>query len=142
MADDKRVGIGWREAVDLPEWGIEKLVVKVDSGARTSAIHVENLRELPDKMLHFEVVLSRRFNHKRVSVETPWVRRTRVRSSNGEIQERYVVQTRMVLGPVEKDIELTLVSREGMLVRMLLGRSAIGSDFVVYPDLKHMTRDL
>lgn len=136
----ERVAIGWREEIGLPDWGVDRLVVKVDTGARTSAIHVENLVEMGGNQIEFEVVLSRKYGHKRVHVHTEWVRRTRVRSSNGVIQDRFVVQTRMTLGPVEKEIELTLVSREGMLVRMLLGRSGLGEDFVVYPDLKHLTR--
>ena len=51
--------IGWTELVDLPEWGIKDLRAKVDTGARTSALHVENIEELPRGYVRFDVILHR-----------------------------------------------------------------------------------
>lgn len=130
--------VGWKERVSLPDWGIVGLPAKLDTGARTSAIHVENLIESDEKTIEFDVVLSRKHHHRRVRVRTPWVRRAKIRSSSGEVQERFVVATTMELGNIRKTIELSLVSRQRMLCRMLLGRSALASDFFVDSAAKYL----
>lgn len=127
--------VGWREYVSLPDWGIKDLRAKIDTGARTSAIHVESLDELGGDRIRFDVVLSRVVRHKRVTVEADTVRRSHVRSSNGELKERYFVRTTMRIGAVEKEIEVSLVNRDNMNVRMLVGRSALDEDFIVDPAL-------
>lgn len=131
MRDGQRRVIGWREYVALPDWGIEQVKVKVDTGARTSAIHVAEFDELADGTARFEVVVSERPSMRTILVEAPLVREAVVKPSSGKRQRRPVVKTTMRLGGVEKEIEITLVSRKGMLCRMLLGRTAIGADFVV-----------
>jgi len=136
---ESRVTIGWRERVNLPEWGVFGLAAKIDTGARTSAIHVENIELAGENGIKFDVILSRKQMHRRVSVTTDWVRRARIRSSSGEVQERYVVSTLLVLGGIEKRIELSLVSRQKMLCRMLLGRSALGDDFSIDAGEKYLT---
>lgn len=123
--------IGWNEYVDLPEWGVSKLRAKVDTGARTSALHVENLRELASGRAAFDVVLDRRKSHRRVHVIARIRRRAKVRSSTGHYETRIFVATRLRLGPVERDIEVSLVSREQMIFRMLLGREALGPPFLI-----------
>lgn len=122
--------VGWREYVALPEWGIATLRAKIDTGARTSALHVENIRRLDDRHVRFDVVLNRKTG-RTVPAEAPIVREAHVRSSSGQLQTRFVVETLVRLGPVSKQIELTLVSRRAMLCRMLLGRRALAEDFLV-----------
>lgn len=126
--------IGWTEFVDLPDWGIRKLRAKVDTGARTSALHVENIEELPRGRVRFDVVLHRKKRDRRIHVKTKIVRRGRVRSSTGHQTERLFVETRLMLGPVEKRIEVSLVDREKMIHRMLLGREALGGPFLIDVD--------
>lgn len=121
--------IGWNEHVDLPDWGVRGLRAKVDTGARTSALHVEDIRELPRNRVRFDVILDRRKSHRRVHVETHVLRRGRVRSSSGHYTQRLFVATRLVLGPVEREIEVSLVDRGPMIFRMLLGRSALAGAF-------------
>lgn len=133
-----RAVIGWRERVALPDWGIPSLIAKIDTGARTSSIHVADIREIEDGLVEFEVVLGRRDKHRHVTVQAPFVRHSRIRSSNGEVTERYVVRTKMILAGKEKEIEINLTSRDNMLVRMLIGRTALGADFAIYPDTKHV----
>lgn len=133
------VVVGWRERVSLPDWGIEALAAKIDTGARTSAIHVENIELGEDQTISFEVILNRREHHRRVPITTKWTRKARIRSSTGEVQERFVVTTRMILGDVEKEIELSLVSRQNMIIRMLLGRTGLEDDFVVDASAKYLT---
>jgi hypothetical protein len=125
------VVIGWAEYVDIAEWGIRRMRAKVDTGARSSALHVENIEELPHDRVRFDVRLHRRNLDRRVTVEAPIVRRGRVKPSSGHSQNRIFVAARVRLGPVEQEIELSLVDRENMIFRMLIGRSALTPHFVV-----------
>ncbi|MEZ4219230.1 MAG: RimK/LysX family protein [Myxococcota bacterium] len=123
--------IGWIEEVALPEWGIPRLRAKVDTGARTSALHVARIRPLARGRVAFEVVVGRGSARAPVPVVARVTRRARVRSSNGAYETRYFVATTLALGAVERAIELSLVDRSSMTHRMLLGRTAIAGDFVV-----------
>jgi hypothetical protein len=128
------VVIGWTEFVDLPDWGVKKLRAKVDTGARTSALHVENIEELPRGFVRFDVVLHRRKRDRRIHVRARVTRRANVRSSSGHQSHRLFVETTLRLGPVEKRVEISLVDRERMIHRMLLGRAAIAGPFLVDVD--------
>jgi hypothetical protein len=128
------VVIGWTEYVDLPDWGVRRLRAKVDTGARSSALHVENIRELPRGMVRFDVMLHREERDRRVHVRARVTRRSRVRSSNGELSQRLFVATTLRLGGVEKPIEVGLVDRAKMIHRMLLGRAALAGPFLVDVD--------
>jgi hypothetical protein len=117
--------IGWREKIDLPEWGLMRVRAKTDTGARTSAIDVADIEELEDGKIRFRVV----YHHDPERI-TKWihadtVRTSSVKPSHGETQQRYVCQTLVRIGKVERRIEISLVSRRGMLCRMLLGRTAL-----------------
>ena len=127
----KRVTIGWSEPVDLVEWGITRLNAKVDTGARTSALHVEDMEYLPDDYAAFDVVISRTHSNRRKRVVAKISRWAKVRSSNGQYMLRCFVRTRIRIASVEKEIEVSLVSREKMSFRMLLGREALEKDFVI-----------
>lgn len=129
--EDAKVVIGWSEPIDFPEWGVYGLNAKIDTGARTSALHVDNIKYLVDDYVEFDVVLSRRHAHRRVRVTEQISRWAKVRSSTGHYSNRPFVKTAVRLGPVEKEIEVSLVSRERMIYRMLLGRKALEKDFVV-----------
>ncbi len=131
--------IGWNELVDLPDWSIRRLRGKIDTGARSSALHVTNLTPLPNGRVAFDVVLDRRRAHRRRHVIAPVSRIGRVRSSTGRYTRRYFVKTTLVLGGVEKTIEISLVDREQMLFRMLLGRTALAHDFLIDPARRHVT---
>jgi len=128
------VVIGWTEFVDLPDWGVKNLRAKVDTGARTSALHVENIEELPRGFVRFDVVLHRKKRDRRIHVRTRIVRRTRVRSSSGHQSHRLFVATTLRLGPVEQRVEISLVDRRRMIHRMLLGRAALTGPFLVDVD--------
>ncbi len=129
---------GWRERIALPEWGVKRLKAKADTGARTSAIDVSDLTELPDDRVRFHLVVDRAHPEKMVEVEAVIVRRARVRSSLGDRHERLIVRTTMRLGPFEKEIEIGLVCRKNMLCRMLLGRSALQPDLLVDSSRTHI----
>jgi hypothetical protein len=126
-----KIIIGWSEYIDLPDWDIQGIKAKVDTGARTSALHVDQLTEHADGTVSFDVILSRKYPEKRQYVRTLLVKKARVRSSTGNYTTRCFVKTRMKIGQTEKEIELSLVSREKMLFRMLLGRKALERSFIV-----------
>ena len=125
-----RTLIGWSEYIDLPDWGIKDLKAKVDTGARTSALHVEDLVVRPDGHVEFHVILDRKVRRRR-HVRAPIVKWAKVRSSTGVYRTRCFVAARMRLGDIDKVIELSLVSREKMLFRMLIGRKALEHDFLI-----------
>jgi hypothetical protein len=132
--------IGWTEYVDVPEWGIRGLRAKVDTGARTSALHVENIEELPRGYVRFDVVLHRAKRDRRVHVRTRISRRGRVRSSSGHQTNRLFVEATIRIGPVEKRIEVGLVDRQKMIYRMLLGRAALSGPFLIDVDRRMVLR--
>ena len=123
--------IGWTEYIDFPDWGIRGLKAKIDTGARTSALHVENLTQHGHDWVTFDVMLHRRHHDRRQHIRTKLVKVARVRSSTGHFSERCFVTTRIRLGPVDKEVEFSLVSRQSMLFRVLLGRKALERDFWV-----------
>ncbi len=133
MSDPERTSrserrtLGAVELVALPAWGIERLPARVDTGARTSALHVEALTELGDGRVRFELAA----DEKRRTLEAVVTRRGRVRSTSGKLTGRVFVTTLVRLGDVDARIELGLVDRRKMRYRMLLGRSALAGRFVV-----------
>lgn len=132
--------IGWKETVDLPEWGIESILAKSDTGARRSALDVCHLIELSGNQIQFDIVLDRKDRSRTKTVVAPIDHQTKVRSSNGEQHERYFVRTTVVIHGRAKKIEFSLVSRESMMCRVLLGRKALEGDFLVDSSQKHVTR--
>lgn len=139
MSQKQKV-IGWKETVDLPDWGIESIVAKSDTGARRSALDVRQVVELPGKQIRFDIVLDRKDRSRTKTVVAPIDHQTHVRSSNGEQHERYFVRTTVVLHGRAKEVEFSLVSRESMMCRILLGRKALEGDFLVDSSQKHVTR--
>lgn len=132
--------VGWRELVDLPDWGITRLRAKLDTGARTSALHVTGVTPIGGDVVTFDIV-RRRGSDRRVHARAPVVRTTRVRSSNGMTATRFVVRTRLRLGPVVREIEVTLVDRGAMIHRMLIGRSGL-TGIVVDPSRRYVVSSL
>jgi hypothetical protein len=119
--------IGAVEFVTIPDFGIERLPARVDTGARTSALHVARLSELGNGRVKFELASGRQRRY----VEAVIGRRGRVRSTSGKLETRLFVTARVELGGVEERIEIGLVDRGEMQYRMLLGRSALAGRFVV-----------
>lgn len=121
--------VGWNERVELPEWGIRSLRAKIDTGARSSALHVAEIEPLPRDRVGFDVVLSRK-RLRRVHVIASISRVSRVRSSTGHRQVRYFTRVVVKIGPILRQVEVSLVNREQMLFRMLLGRTALAGIMV------------
>lgn len=125
--------IGVAEYVDIPAWNVRALAAKVDTGARTSALHVENVEELGRRRVRFDVRLNRRLPREHVRVEATILRRGRVRSTSGVVKPRLFVAVNVSIGGVRRKIEVGLVDRRTMIYRMLLGRSALAGVFLVDP---------
>lgn len=122
---EEPIVIGWREKIDLPEWGLRRVRAKIDTGARTSAIDVSEIEEIEPGRVRFRIV----YHHDPERV-TRWiyadtVRTSTVKPSHGEPQERFVCEALVRIGRVKRRVEISLVSRKGMLCRMLLGRTAL-----------------
>ena len=133
-----KIVLGWSEHISFPDWNIQNLAAKVDTGARTSALHVENLKILKSGRAKFEVVLDEHHPEDVMLVKAPVLKWAKVRSSNGHYQKRCFVRVRARIGPVEKLIDISLVSREKMVYRMLLGRRALQNDFLVDVSRRHL----
>lgn len=130
------VVIGWREWIRLPDLGGVQIKAKVDTGARTSALHAWNIKKNERGGKHyveFDLHPLQRDNKHIVRCSAPLVDRREIRSSSGEAQERYVIQTIAEMGVYRWPIELSLTRRDEMGFRMLLGRTAMKGRFLINP---------
>jgi len=126
--------IGWREWVGLVDLGVEKIKVKVDTGARSSSLHafdVEDFVRDGASWVRFTVHPVQRSGDQVVSAEAPVLEYRRVRSSSGKASLRPVIVTSVSLLGQTWPVELTLANRDEMGFRMLLGREAIRGRFLV-----------
>lgn len=137
-----KLTLGWREWVRLPELGLDSIKAKVDTGARTSALHafevtpiVENGKDRVEFKMH-----PNQRDRNTVVVCRADIKDTRmVRDSGGHEQQRWVIETPLFIGDQCWSIELTLTSRDDMLFRMLLGRTAMRKRAIVDPSRSYLT---
>jgi hypothetical protein len=128
--------IGWREIIALPELGIDRIKAKIDTGARSSALHAFHIREFrrgSKTMIAFQVHPYQRNSKTTIQAEAELLEYREVKNSGGVGQHRPVIITTVELGTQSWDIELTLTNRDVMGFRMLLGRQAIRNKFLVNP---------
>ncbi len=126
--------LGWREWVALPELGIDRIKAKIDTGARTSALHTFEITELDGgTRARFYVHPNQQDTETVISCEADIVDRRIVRDSGGHEEERLVIRSPLVLGGMTVDAEITLTARDNMGFRMLVGRTAIAGHCVVDP---------
>ncbi len=140
--EQKKIMIGWREWLALPDLGIRAVKAKIDTGARTSALHTHALEPYEvDGLLKvkFSVHPLQRRKDIEIHCEAAVVDRRRVTSSDGQTEKRYVIMTDVALGGFRWPVELTLTNRKTMRFRMLLGRAAMSGLLLVDPAQSYLT---
>ncbi|HAR89701.1 MAG: ATP-dependent zinc protease [Pseudomonadales bacterium] len=128
--------IGWREWVGLPELGIKQIKAKVDTGARTSALHAFEIKPFSEggvEHVEFRLHPMQRDLETIQVCRAPVIDQRTVTDSGGHKEDRWVIATSVTIGPHTLPIEMTLTSRDEMLFRMLLGRTAIKNIALVNP---------
>lgn len=135
-----KIHLGWREWVSLPDLGIAWIKTKVDSGARTSALHaffVEPYMENDRQMVRFGVRPLQKRHTTWIECSSPAHDYREICDSGGHREMRYVIYTPIRLGDRVWPIEMTLTNRDTMKFRMLLGRSAMVG-MTVSPDQSYL----
>ena len=135
MAKNKRT-IGRSDKVDLPDLGLENVQAKIDTGAYTSAIHCSGIHlekgANNEKILCYQISGSRiGKGHKTKKFKTQEYKLKKIRSSNGQVQERYIIKTVIVLFGKKYKAEFSLSDRSHMKNPILLGRKLLNGRFVV-----------
>ena len=129
--------LGWREWIALPQLGIDRIKAKIDTGARTSALHAYHVQvreEDGQRMAHFKVHPVQGNNKIVVKCKAKVKDERIVTDSGGHKEHRLVIETLLRIGDHERTVEITLTDRDNMLFRMLLGRTAIRPHFLVDPN--------
>lgn len=120
--------VGWREIVSLPDLNIKNLRAKIDSGARTSAIHAENQERferngVPWVRFNFPAPQRRKF----LSLETPIIDEREIKNTGGIAERRLIIRTTLLIGSHRTHIEVSLADRKNMGFDLILGRTAMRS---------------
>lgn len=132
---NERTVVGWREWLALPELGIPLIKAKIDTGARTSALHVERSEEFDrdgQRWVRFALLPGSRLRQPKL-YEAPVVDARPVTDSGGNRALRLFIRTRLVIGENSWPIEMNLTNRGSMLFPMLLGRTAMRDRLCVDP---------
>jgi hypothetical protein len=133
--------IGWREWVGLPDLSVDAIKAKIDTGARTSALHayrIEPFRRSGALWLRFELNPLQRSAATKVACEACAVDERLVRNSGGGVERRYIITTVLKIGDISWPIELALANRDQMGFRMLLGRTALQGRVLIEPGRSYL----
>ncbi len=130
------ITVGWREWVSLPALGLPAIKAKIDTGARTSALHafsLERYRHEGRDMIRFHMHPIQLQTKTVVVCEALLKDEREVTDSGGHTELRYVIETPLHLADTSWPIELTLTNRDNMRFRMLIGRQAMNNRLLVNP---------
>ena len=135
MAQESPVVIGWKERASFPDWGVRRVRVKIDTGARTSALGADYYNLVHDPALGPVVELTITFDRKRPdrqkTIRAPMLGHAVICNSSGMREQRPVIETQLRLGPVTKLVRFTVANRTRMRFPVILGRRALAGDFLV-----------
>ena len=137
----QKILIGALEICDLPELKIKNLHVRVDTGAATSSLHVDNIETFNkegQKWVSFDISPDIHNVKRKVRTTLPVENKTRVKSSSANSEKRIVITTTILLGGREWPIRLNLTDRSEMTYLMLLGREAMQGKLMVDPELEYV----
>ena len=140
--NEKNLVLGWREWVQLPELGLDSIKAKVDTGARTSALHAFEVNAFDEdgrQRVEFKMHPNQRDSDTVIVCRADIKDERVVRDSGGHQEKRWVIETPVCIGEQCWPIELTLTSRDDMLFRMLLGRTAMRGRAIVNPGKSYLT---
>ncbi len=132
----KKVIIGWQEIVSLPQIGLPAIIAKVDTGAKTSSLHAENIQyfKKDDKeYIMFDVHPMQKHKEVTIRCQAPLVEKRNVKSSSGCKENRPIIKTTIKIGDYIFEINLNLTKRDYMKSRMLLGRDAMRGRIIIDP---------
>jgi len=136
---------GWEEWIALPDLGLPAIKAKIDTGARTSALHAHDIEVFgpaSKPKVRFNVHPVAGNEDITITCSAPIIDRREVTSSNGEAELRYVISTKMDVAGQSWPIDVTLTNRAGMNSRMLLGRQALTDHITISPTEKRLQPDL
>ncbi|WP_425038526.1 30S ribosomal protein S6--L-glutamate ligase [Primorskyibacter sp. S187A] len=140
-----KLNLGWEEWVALPDLGLPAIRAKVDTGARTSALHafdIETFGSATKPKVRFAVHPIPGRDDISIACSAEILDRRDITSSNGESEMRFVIETQLRVGDRSWPIEVTLTDRRGMSNHMLLGRQALNEDVTVVPSEKFQQPEL
>ena len=128
--------LGWREWVTLPELNIQHIKAKIDTGARSSALHafaIQPYRKLGQRWVMFAIHPEQNNTELVIECHAAVKDRRIVSDSGGHKQRRYVIETPLIIGSAIINAEMTLTNRDSMLFRMLIGRTTLNERFMIDP---------
>lgn len=126
--------IGWQEWCALPKLHLPAIKAKIDTGAKTSALHAAEIKPFHrqgELYVHFKVHPLQRNNTLEIDCAAPVIDHRTIMNSGGHKELRYVIRTVIQLGIFTWDIDISLTNREPLAFRMLLGRDALRHDFLI-----------
>ncbi|MBT5558684.1 MAG: ATP-dependent zinc protease [Proteobacteria bacterium] len=133
------IALGWREWLALPRLGISRIEAKVDTGARTSALHADSIETYyrgDEQRVKFGICPTE--GSDQVLCDAKVLDEREVTNSGGFTESRVVIKTTIILGGIRRQVELTLTNRELMKFQMLLGRTALRGQFYIDPGHSHL----
>jgi hypothetical protein len=135
------LNVGWREKVYLPKFSQKPIKAKIDTGAKSSALHVTDLTIAEvdgQKVANFRIYVGKSSKAKAIEVCEPVYDIIHIKSSNGQVEERPLIRTQMSVGGESWLIDVTLTNRSKMKYRMLIGRDAMEDKMLVHPSKSYL----